>query len=66
MVSFLQLTWSVTISKGVPDVRGLTADLIWAAMERVGWQWDKGGEKGQLCQREVTEDPGREEHSSFS
>jgi hypothetical protein len=35
-------------------------------MERMGWQWDKGGEKGQLCQREVTEDQGREEQGSFS
>lgn len=38
-MSFLQLTWSVTLSKGIADVRGLTAGLT---VERMGWQWDKG------------------------
>lgn len=65
MVSFLQLTWSVTLSKGIPDVRGLT-DLIQAAMEKMGWQWDKGGETKRWGQRAVTEDQGREERGSFS
>lgn len=43
-MSFLQLTWSVTLSKGIADVRGLTADLTLAAVGRGGWQWDRGRE----------------------
>lgn len=39
-MSFLQLTWSVTLSKGIADVRGLTAGLTLAAVGRRGWQWD--------------------------
>lgn len=37
-------TLGLSPSVGMPDVGGLTADLIQAAKEGMGWQWDKGGE----------------------